>query len=85
MAIRPRWTSVYMGCWVLSAALMLIGCDPGSSNPPLGPGDEQIPVKAGHVVVVPAKTPHRFENSGDGSLRVLSVHPSDHVQQTDLE
>jgi hypothetical protein len=44
MAIRPRWTFVYMGCWVLSAALMLIGCDPGSSNPPLGPGDEQIPL-----------------------------------------
>ena len=40
MAIRPRWTSVYMGCWVLSTALMLIGCDPGSSTPPLGPADE---------------------------------------------
>jgi hypothetical protein len=44
MAIRPRWTSVYMGCWVLSTALMLVGCDPGSSTPPLGPADEPTPV-----------------------------------------
>lgn len=48
-------------------------------------GDERVPVTAGHIVVVPAETPHRFENNGEGSLRVLSVHPSDHVQQTDLE
>jgi hypothetical protein len=40
MAIRPRWTSVYMGCWVLSTALMLVGCDPGNSSPPLGPAEE---------------------------------------------
>jgi hypothetical protein len=46
MAIRPRWTFVYMGCWVLSAALMLIGCDPGSANSPLGPGDEQTSLAA---------------------------------------
>jgi hypothetical protein len=42
MAIRPRWTSVYMGCWVLSTALMLVGCDPESSTPPLGPADEPV-------------------------------------------
>jgi mannose-6-phosphate isomerase-like protein (cupin superfamily) len=47
-------------------------------------GDDRLAVAAGHVVVVPAETPHRFENSGDTELRVLSVHPSDHVQQTDL-
>jgi hypothetical protein len=44
MAIRPRWTSVYMGCWLLSTALMLFGCDPGSSTPPLGPADEPTSV-----------------------------------------
>lgn len=47
-------------------------------------GDEQLTVTAGHVVQVPAETPHRFECSGDDTLRVVSVHPSGSVQQTDL-
>ena len=48
-------------------------------------GDEEIVVDAGHVVVVPAETPHGFKNRGpDAVLRVLSVHPSPTVQQTDL-
>ncbi|HET7239883.1 MAG TPA: hypothetical protein VFI77_01920, partial [Gemmatimonadales bacterium] len=50
MAIRPRWTSVYMGCWVLSTALMLVGCDPGSSTPPLGPADEPTAALAGDAL-----------------------------------
>ena len=47
-------------------------------------GDEQVAVEAGHVVIVPAETPHGFKNAGSDELRVVSVHPSPTVQQTDL-
>ena len=47
-------------------------------------GDDQIVVEAGHVVVVPAETVHGFKNAGDGELRVVSVHPSPTVKQTNL-
>ena len=45
---------------------------------------EDIVVDAGNVVVVPPQTPHGFKNPGDETLRVVSVHPSPTVQQTDL-
>jgi mannose-6-phosphate isomerase-like protein (cupin superfamily) len=45
---------------------------------------EDIVVDAGSVVVVPQQTPHGFKNPGDETLRVVSVHPSPTVQQTDL-
>ena len=47
-------------------------------------GDEEIVVQAGHIVVVPADTPHGFKGDGDETLRVVSVHPSPAVQQTNL-
>jgi len=47
-------------------------------------GDEELVVDAGHIVVVPAQTPHGFKNPADDKLRVVSVHPSPTVQQTDL-
>jgi len=47
-------------------------------------GDEQITVEAGHIVIVPAETPHGFKGAGDDELRVVSVHPSPTVQQTNL-
>lgn len=47
-------------------------------------GDEQLTVEAGHIVVVPAETPHQFKGAGDEKLRVVSVHPSPQVEQTDL-
>ena len=47
-------------------------------------GDDQVPVDAGHIVVVPPETPHGFKSAGDDSLRVISFHPSPTVQQTDL-
>lgn len=47
-------------------------------------GEEQVVVGEGHVVVVSAETPHRFENTGSGSLRIVSIHPCGEVQQTDL-
>ncbi len=47
-------------------------------------GDEELTVTGGHVVIVPAETPHGFKNPEDETLRVLSVHPSPSVVQTDL-
>lgn len=47
-------------------------------------GDEQLTVPAGNVVTVPAETPHGFKCAGDDTLRVVSVHPSPVVKQTDL-
>ena len=48
-------------------------------------GDEELVVEAGHIVVVPAETPHGFKGHGGDKLRVVSVHPSPTVKQTDLE
>jgi mannose-6-phosphate isomerase-like protein (cupin superfamily) len=45
-------------------------------------GDDQLTVTAGHVVVVPAETPHGFEAASDDPLRIVSVHPSPAVEQT---
>ncbi|MEX2193920.1 MAG: cupin domain-containing protein [Thermoleophilaceae bacterium] len=47
-------------------------------------GHEELVVSAGHIVTVPAQTPHGFKCAGDDRLRVVSVHPSGSVQQTDL-
>jgi len=47
-------------------------------------GDEQLRVTEGHIVVVPAQTPHGYKNPGDDTLRVVSVHASPTVQQTEL-
>ena len=47
-------------------------------------GDEQLTVAAGNVVVVPAETPHGFKSAADETLRVISIHPSPKVVQTDL-
>lgn len=45
---------------------------------------EVFEVSGGHLAVVPAQTPHRFECAGDDTLRVVSVHPSGVVEQEDL-
>ena len=47
-------------------------------------GDEELEVAGGNVVVVPAETPHGFKNTGDETLRVVSMHPSPTVVQTNL-
>ena len=39
-------------------------------------GDEERVVHAGEIVIVPPGTPHRFENTGDGPLRQLSIQMS---------
>jgi quercetin dioxygenase-like cupin family protein len=48
-------------------------------------GDERLTVTGGHIVVVPAETPHGFKGTADDTLRVVSVHPSPSVIQTNLE
>ena len=47
-------------------------------------GDDELEVAGGNVVVVPPQTPHGFKCAGDDTLRVVSVHPSPTVQQTNL-
>ena len=47
--------------------------------------EKEFEVPAGHVAVVPAETPHRFKCAGEDTLRVVSVHPSGVVEQTNLE
>ena len=47
-------------------------------------GDEELTVAAGHFVVVPANTPHRYVGASDEAVRVVSVHPSGKVEQTNL-
>ncbi len=39
-------------------------------------GDEKRRVPAGHIVVVPGDTPHRFYNAGQGRLRQIDIHVS---------
>jgi mannose-6-phosphate isomerase-like protein (cupin superfamily) len=38
--------------------------------------EEEIQVRAGDVVIVPADTPHAFTNSGDEPLRQIDIHLS---------
>jgi quercetin dioxygenase-like cupin family protein len=47
-------------------------------------GEDNLRVSGGHIVVVPGQTPHGFKGAGDDKLRVVSVHPSGEVLQTDL-
>jgi quercetin dioxygenase-like cupin family protein len=46
-------------------------------------GDETLELGAGQIAVVPANTPHKFV-SGDG-FRLISVSPSDHMEQQNLD
>jgi mannose-6-phosphate isomerase-like protein (cupin superfamily) len=40
-------------------------------------GDDVIEAGGGQVVVVPAGVPHKFVNSGAGSLRQVDIHASE--------
>jgi quercetin dioxygenase-like cupin family protein len=46
---------------------------------------EELRVTAGHVLVVPAQTPHAFTNTGTSPSRVVSIHPRGRIEQTWLE
>ncbi len=47
-------------------------------------GEETIEVSAGQIVVAPAGVPHKFVNSGSGSLRQVDIHPSGRVRQVNI-
>jgi quercetin dioxygenase-like cupin family protein len=47
-------------------------------------GDEEVTVGSGHFVLVPADTPHRYVGASDDPVRVISVHASPQVEQTNL-
>jgi quercetin dioxygenase-like cupin family protein len=48
-------------------------------------GEAEIEADAGNVVIVPVETPHGFANKGDSPLKIVSIHPNDHVEQTWVE
>jgi mannose-6-phosphate isomerase-like protein (cupin superfamily) len=48
-------------------------------------GDEERTVGPGEVVVVPAGTPHKFRNVGDGRLRQIDIHVSSRFSTEWLE
>ena len=47
-------------------------------------GGEELALTGGQIVVVPAETPHGFENTGEGPLKQVTVHASPELIQTDL-
>ena len=47
-------------------------------------GEETIEVRAGQIVVAPAGVPHKFVNSGSGTLRQVDIHPSGRIQQVNI-
>jgi mannose-6-phosphate isomerase-like protein (cupin superfamily) len=48
-------------------------------------GDDELVVTGGHVVVVPPETPHRFENTGEDTLRQVSIHDRGEMQTNWLD
>ena len=48
-------------------------------------GDEQIVATAGDTVTGPAFVPHRFTNTGTGTMRLIGIHASAVIIQTDLD
>ncbi len=48
-------------------------------------GGETRDAKAGDIAVIPANTPHKFVNSGEGPLRQVDIHASPKFIQTNLE
>lgn len=48
-------------------------------------GNETMEIEAGKIVIVPANTPHKFVNTGEGVLRQVDIHPVKTMIQTNLE
>lgn len=42
-------------------------------------GEHTREVDGGNVVIGPAGVPHKFVNSGEGTLRMITIHPSKEV------
>jgi mannose-6-phosphate isomerase-like protein (cupin superfamily) len=43
-------------------------------------GDSEVPGRAGSVVVVPAGDAHRFQATGEGTLRLTCIHAAGEMQ-----
>ena len=39
-------------------------------------GTSTLEVRAGQIIIAPADTPHKFVNSGEGSLKQVDIHLS---------
>ena len=48
-------------------------------------GNDTIDASGGQILVAPAGVPHKFINSGDGLLRQIDIHMSDHFVTEWLE
>jgi mannose-6-phosphate isomerase-like protein (cupin superfamily) len=48
-------------------------------------GDQELEASTGDIVVVSAKTPHKFKNIGTDRLDIICIHPSPQIIQEDLE
>ena len=48
-------------------------------------GEREIEVTGGHIIVVPAGTPHKFVSCGPERLRQISIHPVAQMVQEELE
>jgi mannose-6-phosphate isomerase-like protein (cupin superfamily) len=48
-------------------------------------GTEQVVAHGGQIVIAPANTPHKFQNTGDEPLQMISIHPNPQVIQEFLE
>jgi mannose-6-phosphate isomerase-like protein (cupin superfamily) len=44
-------------------------------------GSETVTVTDGHIVIVPALTPHKFTNAGTTPLRMCGIHPTKEIIQ----
>ena len=42
-------------------------------------GTASMQARAGQVIIVPANTPHKFVNTGDGRLRQVDIHVSPEI------
>lgn len=48
-------------------------------------GSSTVEGEAGHVIVIPPETPHKFTNSGEGRLQQIDIHLSNQILTEWLE
>ncbi len=48
-------------------------------------GDGEIVAEPGQIVIAPAGTPHGFTNTGDGELRMVTIHTAPEMETEWLE
>ena|SRR5215472_18627447 len=48
-------------------------------------GEGTIEVTAGNIVIGPAGVPHKFRQTGEDALKIITIHPSPHTIGTRVE